>query len=227
MGLLPDKEKGILRKEFETLAGETTMVAFSRSSLIAVPHEAACDYCAETRQLYEEVADLSDKIKVEVHDFQVDREQADKYKVDRIPAMLLLDKDRADLGVRFYGIPAGYEFASLVEGIRAAAGAPTPLKPATVEALRALPRPVHIQVFVTPTCPWCPAAVHMAHLFAIASGGKVTADMVEASEFPQLSAKYNVSSVPKIVIDETIELVGAQPEDEYLKRVVEAAARPA
>lgn len=223
MGLLPDKEKGILRKEFEALKDETTLVAFSQTSLITVPSGAACDYCKETRQLYEEVAELSDKIKVEVHDFVLDKEQVEKYKVTRIPAMVLLDKDRRDLGVRFYGIPAGYEFASLVEGIRAAAGAPSPLKPATVAALRALPKPVHIQVFVTPSCPWCPAAVHMAHLFAIASDGKVTADMVEASEFPLMSARYNVSSVPKIVINETIELVGAQPEEEYLKKVVEAA----
>ena len=121
----------ILRKEFETLKEETTLVAFSQTSLITVPSGVACDYCKETRQLYEEVAELSDKIKVEVHDFLLDREQVEKYKIARIPAMVLLDKDKKDLGVRFYGIPAGYEFASLVEGIRAAAGAPSPLKPAT------------------------------------------------------------------------------------------------
>jgi len=215
MGLLPDKEKELLRKEFAGLAQEVTLVNFTQAL--------ECLYCRETRQLCEEVAALTDKLKVEVFDFLLDKEPVERYKVAQIPAMVLLDKDKKDLGVRFYGIPAGYEFASLVEGIRAAAGAQSPLKPETIAALRALEKPVHIQVFVTPTCPWCPAAVHMAHLFAIASDGKVTADMVEAQEFPQLSIKYNVSSVPKIVINETIEVVGALPEADYLKPVLEAS----
>jgi predicted DsbA family dithiol-disulfide isomerase len=50
----------------------------------------------------------------------------------------------------------------------------------------------------------------------------VTADVIEAMEFPELSRRYGVQGVPKIVINETTEFVGALPESQYLAHVREA-----
>ena len=82
-------------------------------------------------------------------------------------------------------------------------------------------KPVHIQVFITLTCPYCPMAVQLAHEMAMEST-LITSDMVEATEFPHLAHKYDVAAVPKVVMNETIEFEGALPESEFLKYVLEA-----
>jgi alkyl hydroperoxide reductase subunit AhpF len=97
------------------------------------------------------------------------------------------------------------------------------LLPGTKARLKALSNPVHIQVFVTLTCPYCPGAVQTAHKMAMESD-LIRADMVEASEFPHLTNKYNVLAVPKVVINETIEFEGALPESQFLEYVLKAGS---
>ena len=84
-----------------------------------------------------------------------------------------------------------------------------------------LDNPLHLQVFVTPTCPYCPQAVILAHQLAFESN-MVNGDMVEATEFPQLSFKYHVQGVPRTVINETVFLGGAAPEQMLMAKVQEA-----
>jgi len=113
-----------------------------------------CGYCAETRQLVEEVAQLSDRIEVDIRDFEKDAELARQYGVDKIPAIVMAESGAAPRtsGIRLYGIPSGYEFSSFVEDLKMLGrGEPPALSPATREALARITRPVHIQVFVTPT----------------------------------------------------------------------------
>jgi predicted DsbA family dithiol-disulfide isomerase len=90
----------------------------------------------------------------------------------------------------------------------------------TLDELKKLTQPVTIQVFVTPTCPYCPRAVVLVHQLAMASD-LITASMVEANEFPHLSHKYQVYGVPRTVIDDVIHVEGAVPEavlvDELMK----------
>ncbi len=90
-----------------------------------------------------------------------------------------------------------------------------------MEALAKLTEPISMQVFVTPTCPYCPQAVILAHQMAIASP-MVQADMVEAMEFPHLATKYQVMGVPRTVINETVHIEGAAPEPMVLDRLWEA-----
>ena len=92
-----------------------------------------------------------------------------------------------------------------------------------MEALHGLAKDVHIRVFVTPGCPFCPAAARLAHKMAVESE-RVTADVVEASEFPDLVRLYDVHGVPKVVVNESVEFVGAQPEARFLDLVLRAAA---
>jgi alkyl hydroperoxide reductase subunit AhpF len=105
--------------------------------------------CAETRALVEEVAGLSDKLSVEVHDFLDDKAVAAQYKVDKIPAIALVGAK--DYGIRFYGIPSGYEFSSLMDDIVTVSKGESGLSAATKAAVARLAKPVHIQVYVTPT----------------------------------------------------------------------------
>jgi len=101
------------------------------------------------------VAELSDKRSVEVHDYLADEAFVKRYDIDKIPAIALLAVDEngqeTDYGIRFYGIPSGYEFSSLIEGLRQVSRREPELSDQTLAALQRLDRPVHIQVFVTPT----------------------------------------------------------------------------
>jgi len=212
MSLIPDGEKERLRKIFqENLRDEVKLILFTQ--------EFECSHCKETRQLVGELPSLSEKIKLEVYDFQKDAEKARELAIDKIPAITIIG--RKDYKVRFFGIPSGYEFATLTDDLVDISQGATRLSDKTKEKLGAVDKPVHIQVFVTPTCPYCPKAVRLAHQFAISSD-QIRADAVEAVEFPQLVQKYRVMSVPKIVINETVDFVGAVPEEVFLENLLKA-----
>jgi len=182
-----------------------------------------CGYCKETRQIAEEVAELSDLVSVEVHDFLADADLAKSLGVDKIPAIVVLGEGGRDYGIRFFGIPSGYEFTSLLEAIVLVGTGDVELQDSTRKFLDALQTPLHLQVFVTPTCPYCPSAVMLAHQLAYASD-KVTADMVEVTEFPHLGQKYGVMGVPRTVINGHTYLEGAAPEQMLLEKL-KAAVR--
>jgi glutaredoxin-like protein len=211
MGLLRDKDKEHLRHEFETLAEPVKLVVFTQ--------ELECDFCKQTREIAEEVAALSDKISVEVYDFISDKDKADAYGIDKIPGIAIVGKK--DYGIRYFGIPSGYEFSSLVEDIAMVSHGESGLSEATKKAIAGLKEPVHIQVFVTPTCPYCTRAVRLAHQLALESE-LVRGDMVEAIEFPHLAEKYSVMGVPRTVINETIHVEGAVPEAALVPEMIKA-----
>jgi len=217
MALISAKDAEHLRNEFEAeLVSPVKMVMFTQS--------VECQFCAETRQIVEEVAALSDKITAEIYNFVSDKAVAELYGIDKIPAIAILrseDGTDTDYGIRFYGIPSGYEFTSIVEDIIDVSKGESGLQPKSKQAVAELTEPVHFQVFVTPTCPYCPQAVRLAHKFAIESE-MVRADMVEAIEFPYLSNKYQVYGVPRTVINETVHQEGAVPEPVFLGKLLEA-----
>jgi glutaredoxin-like protein len=211
MPLLNEEIKEQVKQELSNLAGPVRLVMFTQ--------EFECDFCAETRQLVEEVADLSDQLTAEVYDFVTDEKKAKELDIDKIPAIAIIGAE--DYGVRYYGIPSGYEFASLLHAIQSVAAGEAGLSEEGLQTLAALTEPVHMQVFVTPTCPYCPQSVILAHQMAIASP-MVRADMVEAQEFPHLSQKYQVMGVPRTVINETTHIEGAAPEPMVMEKLQEA-----
>jgi len=219
MALLKERERQILKTHFANLNEPVRLLVFAEAT--------GCQYCHETRQLVEEVADLSEKIELEILDRTAEPEKAQAYGVDKTPAIVVLTSgnEPKDTGIRFFGIPSGYEFTTLVEDIVAVSRKQPELAPETQNWLTSLDRPIHLQVFVTPTCPYCPRAVSLAHRLALASP-LVRADMVEASEFPELADRYGVYGVPRTVINETVAVEGAVPEAYLLDYLKEAAAQP-
>lgn len=203
-----------VRKRFSELPGEVKIVFFTEAIV--------CKTCGLAGDFYKELASLSGKVKLETYNKVTDAEKAAAYGVENTPAAIIEGINGGR--IRFYGIPAGYEFVSLLEALRNSTVLAQDLQPETLAALGGVARPVNIKVFVTPTCPYCPAAVVLAHKFALASP-QITAEMVEASELPALAEKYSVAGVPQIVVNEKISLVGAQPESAMLAAVLQAAAQ--
>lgn len=152
-----------------------------------------------------------------------------RIRVEERPASLCDDAPQIRIGgraqgrIRYLGAPAGYEFASLVDGIVAASSGATRLQPATCDSLRGLGRDVHLQVFVTPTCPFCPGVADLAQQMAVVSP-RVRADIVAADEFPDLADRFGVSDVPCVVIAGERAFVGARSEALFLAHVARAGA---
>lgn len=215
MPLMDDKTREQVREMLDDLTGPVTLLMFTQ--------EFECQMCRDTRQIAEEVADLSDKITVVVKDFVADEALAQDLNIDKIPAIAVLGADEADYGIRFFGIPSGYEFMSLLESIQLVSKGEAQLQADTLSYLAALEGDLHLQVFVTPTCPYCPQAVVLAHRLAFASD-KVRADMIEANEFLHLSMRYSVMGVPRTVINEDTFIEGAAPEQMLLGKLREALA---
>jgi glutaredoxin-like protein len=188
-------------------------------TLVYFTQENECLYCRETRELLEDLVELSEHIKLEVYDFIADAEKAREYGVTKIPAIVMLgDKDH---GIRYFGVPAGYEFAGLLDDLVMVSNRDSGLSKSSRARLKALNQPLHLQVFVTPTCPYCPGVVRLAHQFALESD-HVTGDMVEATEFPELSNRYAVMGVPKTVVNEIPAVEGMVGEDDFLDAVLTA-----
>jgi len=216
MGLIPEEHKQHLKEEFEkNLKDDVRIVVFTQ--------ETECPFCKEARELAEEVGALSNKIKVEVYDFVKDSEKAKEYRIDKVPAIAVLGKK--DYGIRFYGLAYGYEFRPFTESIINISRGATNLSEETKKKLASIEKPVHIQVFVSLTCPHCPLVTSLAHQFAIESD-LVRADMINVGEFPHLVQKYSVMGVPKTVINERTEFVGAVPEELFVQQVVLAQKSP-
>ncbi len=113
-----------------------------------------CEYCEQTRQLLEEVVALSDLLALEVFDLENDASQAAAYQVDKAPGIVLAARNGneiVDYGVRFYGIPAGSEFTTLIHDILLVSKRDSGLAQETRDYLSQLSGPLHLQVFVTPT----------------------------------------------------------------------------
>jgi alkyl hydroperoxide reductase subunit AhpF len=131
-----------------------------------------------------------------------------------------------DANVRFVGMPGGFEFSTLIADIVDVSRGSTGLAEQTVAAVRAIDTPVHLLVFVTPACPYCPKAARIAHQMAM-TNPLVQADVIEANEFPALSERYRVQTVPKTIINDRIEFVGPLSEAKVLAAVLEATRRGA
>jgi glutaredoxin-like protein len=210
LSLLPADKKELLKNDFQQqLVDPVKIVMFTQ--------EIECRYCNQTRELAAEIASLNDKISLEVYDFVANADKAKELGITRIPALAIIGKK--DYGVRIYGIPYGYELQTFIEAVINVSKGVTNLSDKTKQILTDVKLPVHIQVFVTLTCPHCPTAAAIAHKLAIECD-LIKADVIESSEFPDLALKYNVIGVPKIIINEKTELIGAFNEDLFAEHVL-------
>jgi glutaredoxin-like protein len=141
MPLLNDSIRTQVEKRFKELRNPVKIINFTQ--------EIECQYCAETRRLMEELAGLSDKLSLEVYNFVTDKEKAKQFNIDKIPATVIMGEK--DYGIRFYGVPSGYEFVTVIESIAMVSKRESGLSADTKKKLAAFKKPLHLQVFVTPT----------------------------------------------------------------------------
>ncbi len=218
--LIPAQEKNRLKRDFRKhLKGEVAVRVYTqRPSPIAIPGR-DCRYCPQVVQLLEELADLSPRLRLETLDFYAEADAAREAGVTRIPAVVLGAEKGGRL--RFYGLPMGYQLPVLIDSIKSISRGATRLSVNSRKQLRRVNRPVHIQTFVTPGSETAAGMALLAHAMAVESA-HVTADVIEAEEFPELARRYGVRQVPLTVINEFATLNGMVGESEFLDRVLQA-----
>ena len=213
MSLLAPADQQRLSADFATLTRRVHLVFFTQTL--------DCDTCLQAREIIDELPPLCDKIDIEEVNLILDKERAERYGVDRAPAIAIEVEDehgRRDSHIRFLGLPSGYEFIALVRAVMLAGGAEPTLSDASKQRVQAIDTPLTIRVFSTPTCPHCPRAIMLAHEIAWANPN-VTAFGIETTEYPDLARQYRVTGVPKTVVND-VEILGAIPEDEFVDQVL-------
>jgi len=141
MAFIQDSDKPAIKETLSAMKSDVTLSYFTQ--------EMECDYCKETHELLQELCAIEDKIKLRVFDFTKDQEEVAKYRIDKIPATVVANGN--DPGIRFYGIPAGYEFSSFLQAIVMVSRGESDLLPESKKMIKGINVPVHLQVFVTPT----------------------------------------------------------------------------
>lgn len=221
--LIPTQEKSRLKRDFRKHLKADVVLRFftQRPSPIAIPGR-DCRYCPQVQQLLEEMTALSPRLTLETVDFFAEQEQAREDNVSRIPAVLL----STDSGgrVRFYGLPMGYELPVLIDSIKAVSRGVTRLSVNSRKQLRQVNRPVNLQVFVTPASEVSAGMALLAHAMAVESR-HITADVIEAEEFPDLVRRYGVRQVPLTIINEFSTVPGMVSEGEFLEKVLQAGVQ--
>lgn len=212
MALFNQENREQLEKIFEGLKQPVTIALFTDDD---------CETCPETTEFMTEITTMSKNILLEKFHIVKDAESAKKIGIDKAPAIVLLDENKKNHDVKFYGIPAGHEINSLVSGLIELSGGGQKLPKEVEDSLNTLDKKVNIKVFVTLSCPHCSGAVSKAHKLAY-ENLNIEAEMIECSTFPELAEKYNVSGVPKIVFNDTEELVGNQPLEQFIDAVMKS-----
>ena len=139
--MLSDTDVAEIRERLDEMTGPVKLVHFTR--------ELDLQYGPQAKQLLEELTQMSDKLTLETYDFLADKEKTAEYAIDKVPATAI--RNGKDYGIRFFGLPAGYEFAALLDAILAVSKGDSGLNSESREKLAQLTQPLHLQVFTTPT----------------------------------------------------------------------------
>ena len=200
-GLHPEKPRAEAKQEAPAAAAASSLfdgdmlaqlnAVFARmgSSLILKLSLDNRPVSAELKQYMEELARLTDKLTVEIVGGGEDA-----------PCVRVYRADGSETGLGFHGVPGGHEFTSFVLGLYNAAGPGQPLDADVRASIAALPAR-KMQVLVSLSCTMCPELVTAAQRIA-AENANVTAEVYDLTHFPALRDKYNVMSVPCLVIDD-------------------------
>ena len=189
------------------------MISSNKVTIVFFEQSIDCEACAPTRRVLEQIARDDHDVTLDVRNLVLDKDKAAEYGVDRVPAIIV--SSETGRRIRYYGAPLGNELPTFLQAITMAETGHTELGEQSRAKLKALTTPVRLEVFFTPTCGYCPRMISLANQAAIESP-LVSTVAIDATEFPDLVRRYNVNGVPKTVINETREILGAVPEDEFV-----------
>ncbi len=220
--MIPLRDQEYLRARFaRDLTGSVRLDYFTQRHLpIFIPGREECAYCEETQTLLKEIASLSDKITLDVHEFAESTKEAARLGIDKVPGIVI--RGALNRPLRFFGFPVGNLLVPLIEGVVEASQGKVELGAETVRHLRRLRETVAVQLFVTPACPHCPPMVRLTTKLALESV-HVSASVVEISEFPRLAERFGIRAVPTTIVGERAVVPGGLDEPSLVSQIEQVA----
>lgn len=220
--MIPLKDQEYLRTRFaRELTGGVRIAYFTQRRLpIFIPGREECAYCEETQTLLKEIASLSDKITLGIHEFAESTKEAARLGIDKVPGIVV--RGALNRPLRFFGFPIGNQLVPLIESIVESSRGRVDLGTETVRRLRRLRETIQVQLFVTPACPHCPPMTRHVTRLALESV-RVSADVVEISEFPRVAERFGIRAVPTTIVGERAVLVGALDETALVSQIEQVA----
>lgn len=220
MPVLQTRDRDAVSRRFDTeLKKDVVLKLYTQFDIGLLIPGRECKTCTPTLELLHELSDLSSRVKLEIIDYHKNREDATSLGINRIPA-IVIENDLSQ-NIRFFGMPSGFEFTLFLDSIIASTENRSRLKLETRRHLKDLEKNVHIKVFVTPDCNYCPDVARLAHAMAIESP-KVTADVIEIREFPDMVSTYKIMRVPKTIINDSVSFTGPVTEETFLEHIQES-----
>ena len=183
-----------------------------------------CMACEGTYDLLKTLADYSNgKLIIEEISTDENEEEAIKFNVSRIPAILFVDENEKEI-LRYLAHPTGSEFVPFLNSIQYFSGVRPYYADQIITHLKKIKKS-NMKIFITPTCPYCPATVPVLTLFAIVSKGKITSEIIDVNLNPDLGRKYQVQGVPMTVINEKEIIQGMFSPQDLLDKLVGSKGR--
>lgn len=222
---LDEKIQAQVREMLAPLNKPVEIVVFTTSGIELPGQEVGLQ--DETLGLLREIANLNENLSLEQRSIHADPE-AQSLGLSHAPTVLIREKGSDRSNIRFLGLPAGYEFGTMIETLLMLGTGESKLGEKSQAEVQKITTPVRLQSFVTPTCPYCPQAVLAAYKMAY-HNPNVIAEGVEASEFPALSSRYNISGVPDTIISGANQqrVLGGQPDRAFVEAALKASGVPA
>lgn len=220
--MIPLRDQELLRQRFQRELPNRIRIDYftqKRSSII-IPGRQDCVFCEEVQTLMEEIASLSDRVTLTIHDLSNAEALAKELGVDKVPGSVV--RGQANRPVRYFGLPSGSQFPGFIETLIDASRGGVDLLPETVKQLRKLKSDIKLQVLMTPACAYSPAVARTAAKLALQSV-RIKVDVVEVSEFPAIVHGYSVRATPTTVIQEKTVLPGAMDEPALVQSIMRVA----
>lgn len=209
MGIVDEQTKKEVHKQLEKLEDKVKLVFFEGGE---------SQYIDQIKEILDLMDESSEKVEIEM--YNEDSDEVKDYDVDKFPVIFIEGKNKGE--IKFYGIPAGYEFGSFLNAVKLASSGNYHLESNSENFLEKLEKKLRLDVFFTPSCPHCPKAANLAINYAMFSK-RVSAGIVESGEFQDWAKEHNVSGVPHTVINNGDgEFVGAYPELRALQNIRES-----
>ncbi len=204
---LSEAERSAIQQRLGLMKAEVTILAFIGDDAISKGLE---DFSRS-------VASLGPRIKLDIQNVEAGKNPSmTTHHVSRWPIALLVKGDFSR--IRYYGVPLGYEVPAFLDALVELSSSSTALSPKAKTALSTVRRKANIKVFVLPTCPFCPTVARHAYRGAIESP-LVTAEVIDSQMFPDLATRHAVMGVPKIVLNDNLDITGAISDVEFFEKL--------
>ncbi|RMA97018.1 glutaredoxin-like protein [Hydrogenothermus marinus] len=199
--VISENIKQKLKERFKELIDEVELVLLKKEEN---------QLTQQIKELLEEISSLSEKISF--------KEEEKECLLN--PCIIIKTKEK-DFGIRYIGLPAGGEFQNFIDTIFMVSTNNYSLSERTLNIIEMVDKKVEIKVFITKSCGWCPLALKKLYSFALVNDN-IFVYGIDCHDFPDFAIKYNVSTVPKIVINDKVEFVGYKEENDILGYIISA-----